>query len=757
MPYNPEPRAIMKRLDLLRRKLLLQGLHGAAILGTARVADASQLFRGGGALAPQSTGIAAAGLLNVKDYGAAGDGTIDDTAAILAAIAALPSYSAAHNGIANIIYFPVGTYKISDTIQRIGEVVGTSNGKLANLILLGADRDTTIIKLADNAPGFTSSKSPKSMIAMHSGDYYFQSSGDGEGNEAFNNTLENLTVSAGTGNAGARAIDWVVNNYGVIRNVKVLTTGAAACGIYMVRREVGPGLISNVSVRGPFDVGVDLACSELSVTMEHISITGTTGVGLRNSQNVYCLRNVTITTNSGIGVQQIEGGADITTPWGPNEGLIVWQDGVITGNGSAAFSGNFGYFNFSNVHVVNFNSSTNQTLDGVWTKTVKIGDPDWRLTVKDTPTLPGLPDSSWGLIVAPLAPADATSALQSALNGATATQLFLPNGIYKVSGPIKIPDHITCIDFLYSDFQLVVSRSYDLFTTNPTRTADLFLKRLIVENSGTGIYAVVHHYAPSPSRLIVTDFASPNLVIRETMAGEVYVENCNSAHFVVKGGSAGIWMRQFNPEGSTTKVSNVTAPMWILGFKTESGSIAIDNDSGNVEVLGGLHLAGSAVGSTPKFNNYNGGRISAAYVNEDLSPGIGYTNEMVSVIGGVINIILTARFPQRGAYNGRVVYKISTDDFIPIISFTPPLIRPSTGIATPIATASLTGYHYTGNPVWALSDNASGKYAINSSTGGVTVAATLGAGTDHITIAVSGVTPSGVVSLIAAIHVTDSN
>jgi hypothetical protein len=126
-------------------------------------------------------------LLNVRDFGATGDGTTDDSAAILAAVAALPMYTFPHKLITQIIYFPVGTYLVSDTIQRI---VGTVF--YANVPIIGEDRNGTIIKLADNATGFTSSGSPKAVIALHSGNLLGQSNPvTGGGNEGFNNTVEN--------------------------------------------------------------------------------------------------------------------------------------------------------------------------------------------------------------------------------------------------------------------------------------------------------------------------------------------------------------------------------------------------------------------------------------------------------------------------------------------------------------------------------------------------------------------------------------
>lgn len=56
------------------------------------------------------------GVLNVRSYGAVGDGVTDDTAAITAAITHLPSgYGVVGTNI--VLYFPRGTYLISDTID----------------------------------------------------------------------------------------------------------------------------------------------------------------------------------------------------------------------------------------------------------------------------------------------------------------------------------------------------------------------------------------------------------------------------------------------------------------------------------------------------------------------------------------------------------------------------------------------------------------------------------------------------------------
>ena len=60
-------------------------------------------------IAPYSNGIVS--VKNVKDFGAVGDGTADDTAAIQAAIDSTSG--------AGMVYFPKGTYKITDTLEII--------------------------------------------------------------------------------------------------------------------------------------------------------------------------------------------------------------------------------------------------------------------------------------------------------------------------------------------------------------------------------------------------------------------------------------------------------------------------------------------------------------------------------------------------------------------------------------------------------------------------------------------------------------
>lgn len=76
-------------------------------VGAGGLAAAATITSGPTASAATTTGV---DWLNVKDYGAAGNGTTDDTGAINSAL------SAATSADGGVVYFPAGTYLISSAL-----------------------------------------------------------------------------------------------------------------------------------------------------------------------------------------------------------------------------------------------------------------------------------------------------------------------------------------------------------------------------------------------------------------------------------------------------------------------------------------------------------------------------------------------------------------------------------------------------------------------------------------------------------------
>ncbi len=261
-------------------------------------------------------------VVNVRDFGAKGDGVTDDTAAILRAIDPAQTLTGPFTspGIINPlaapvfynkpVYFPAGTYLVSNTIEKrikdkISGYLGLTNGRyFSGLILLGACQDQTIIRLKDNAPGFANPSSPKAVIFSASSlilqmSSVIDASGNllagktpadvvatsklggkdyinkGEGNDAYINFIENITVDIGAGNPGAIGIDFIGSNVAGIRNVAVRDLyGTALTGISMKRFGPGPYYVKSVQIVG-FDVGIDISQPEYAATLEHIKITNT--------------------------------------------------------------------------------------------------------------------------------------------------------------------------------------------------------------------------------------------------------------------------------------------------------------------------------------------------------------------------------------------------------------------------------------------------------------------------------------------------
>jgi hypothetical protein len=103
-----------------------------AIAALTTTSYGRSLLTGADAAATRTAiGVAAAvaGLVNVKDYGAAGDGTADDTAEIAAAITAAPS--------GGEVYFPPGTYKISSELT-VGKPLRLYGAGLSSVLKLSA-------------------------------------------------------------------------------------------------------------------------------------------------------------------------------------------------------------------------------------------------------------------------------------------------------------------------------------------------------------------------------------------------------------------------------------------------------------------------------------------------------------------------------------------------------------------------------------------------------------------------------------------
>ena len=237
------------------------------------------------------------GALNVRDFGAKGNGRDDDTAALLAAIAAAGADTGAFFWRTRIVYLPAGTYLVSRPLVKRYADHRFGSG----MILIGHSASDTVIKLADNSAAFGNADAPRGVVmtsaklldgnATSGGKDY---ANKGEGNDAYENFIEDLTIDVGHGNPGAIGIDYLANNIGAIRDVHVVApSDSGAIGIALQRKWPGPALLQRVSVDG-FEVGIAVANTEYGITLDHVRLSGQRRVGLANDGNAVAAADLTI-------------------------------------------------------------------------------------------------------------------------------------------------------------------------------------------------------------------------------------------------------------------------------------------------------------------------------------------------------------------------------------------------------------------------------------------------------------------------------
>jgi hypothetical protein len=592
------------------------------------------------------------GALNVRDFGAKGDGQHDDTAAITAAIAAAGTDTGAFFWRTRIVFLPAGTYRVSAPLVK--RYADSKFG--SGMILIGASRSDTTIRLADHAPGFDDPAAPRGVVMTTAklldgtptsgGKDY---TNKGEGNDAYENFVENLTVDVGAGNPGAIGIDYLANNIGAIRDVRVIAPkGSGAVGISMQRKWPGPALLQRVDVQG-FGTGIAVANTEYGMTLDHVSLEGQRDVGLANDGNAVTAADLRVdATATAIANQGAGGLVSLTNAVlrrGGEESVPLINRGTVVAHGVlldgfATPDGGRGQ------------------LVGVWQ-----GD-QWQaqkeqdvVALQDASQPPEDPPARWVNVlhfVQPSAhPEDITAALRAAMATGAAT-VYLPFGRYTIDDGITIPP--TLRRFVGMNASITVrperqptfARDTGMFRIDQPGPP-LVIERLAFDMTDLGeqLAVQVHGMRDVTLRDIVT--AGTSLLHRNAAGGRVFIEDvcCGSLRIA---GPAQVYARQLDTEGGGTRIENDGSPLAILGLKTEGDCTVLDNRNGaRSTIYGGLlYIVRDADPAVPAFVNSNA-RLLASFLEESFRSASRYT----VYLRDQGRDVPAASFPTRGY--GRVV------------------------------------------------------------------------------------------------------
>jgi len=536
---------------------------------------------------------------------------VDNTAAIQQAITD-------NVGTGRILYFPAGTYVISDTL-----VAKSKDGRWkAMLTFQGENRNKSIFKLADKSYNFNDKLSQKAMLTTGSIEEN-DDNPNGGGNKAFRNNIFDLTFDTGTGNPGAVGIEYAVSNQGAIENVEVRSSdGEGVAGISLKRKIPGPGLIKNVNITG-FDFGIDIGDMEYGITLEGVTLQGQKVAGIRDSENVLHVRRLQ---------SQNKVPAILVTK--PN-GFLLMVESTLAGGALDQYAVDCHRNLFLRDVMIHGYREVPVRCNGVDVKAPHF--PKYDLTTQPVAlgTAPSLSEQSRGLLPVSETPTywndnltdwvavgpslkeeqDDTAAIQRAVDSGKSTVYFPNNRSYFISDTVVIRGAVRQVLGMGSEISLGAAKipfsdrqhPRPLFRIDPTAGKFVFLENMFFN-------------AQYPGEVLFENNSPATVTIKHCMGwvgAEGYRRSyCNTANAtgnlfledVFLPGweftNQNVWARQFNPEnpdgdGTMPQVTNNGGNLWILGFKTEGPAPFLTTTSGGTTELLGAYNYVSAT-NAPK-------------------------------------------------------------------------------------------------------------------------------------------------------------
>jgi hypothetical protein len=568
-----------------------------------------------------------AGYINVKEFGAKGDGVSDDTAALQRVIG---QGKGGPEKTIRSIYIPNGTYLVSDTLvwgDKKKDVIGQS-------------RDGVVIKLKDSAPGFQDSQNPKKVLQVEFG----------HGGQNFNQHLRNLTVDIGKNNPQAIGIGFHTNNGGGVFNVLIRSSDdqrRGQTGLSLDKAWPGPGLIKNVTVEG-FDRGIFITHDQYSMTFEHITLLNQRQVGFVNSWNTVAIRDlksqnrVPAVENRGPMalmslIDAVLMGGDTKVPALRNhkDGALFARNLQTQGYGIAIANEAGQKQNVTGNTIDEFVSHPAAALYPGAKKSLQ-------LPIEDTPVINTGGPKSWANVTqfgaTPNDQRDDGAAIQKAIDSG-ADAVYLPAGVYRARRSLLVKGKV----------KRVLGLNATLIFENAQQPV------FIVQEGGPGPVALEVESAVGSKESVWVEHASKRTVLlkngsyRNTVpGGKVFIEDSVGSPLVFD--RQKVWARQLNAESGqhNPQIINRGGDLWVLGFKTERDRTSITTAAGGrTEVLGGL-----------LYKNREKRGPVPAFIAEDATMSLVYRNKGVPYRTQILekhrNASKELRFKDLPASNGRM-------------------------------------------------------------------------------------------------------
>lgn len=546
---------------------------------------------------------------NVKENGAFGDGIRDDTAALIKAL----------NQEHTQVYFPNGTYLVSDTLVQ-------ANLARVGPIWQGESRDGVILKLRENAPGFNRPDAPRPLLRtaplrVGSADF-------------FRRVIANMTIDAGN-NPGAIGLQFYSNNSGLLKDVKII--GQGILGLDLDLNLNGPHLVSNLEIEG-FSVGLRGAHLNSS-TLENITLKNQTTYGMELRGSIF-VRGVT--SQNTVPAVLIEGGliplidahfngGDGSNPAIINHGALFARHINTEGYGKI----------IHNPKEPDRDVIGNQLEEWTSREPVAVFPSPRRslnLPIEETPVVPWETDSSNWVNVRDFgavgdSQTDDTAAIQAAIDAAAKNNQTV---VYFPANPLGVRTAFRYSDHLYvhgSVTQLIGCAAVLMNREN---------KHIIIKDGTAPVVKLQRLYNnPGGSKAIIENASSRTVVLESCVVdviasgpGKTFLEDI-VGWLRITHPNHQVWGRHLNVESDeVVNIENGGGQLWLLGLKTERRNIKLrTTNGGKSELLGAwVYQTVKASPTDPMFNLVDSRASFAAvgslsYVNANYTTLVSETQQ----------------------------------------------------------------------------------------------------------------------------------
>lgn len=543
-------------------------------------------------------------LLNVKDYGAVGDGKTDDTNAIQKAIQSKKG--------SRQLYFPQGVYLVSKPLVSLNS---DSVGQ-AWLQFYGSGKEFTTIRLKNNAPDFQDKETPVALIQFRAAREPVNGVLMERPNVAFFNSVYDLTIDIGAGNSGAVGIDWMVCNGGTLRHVNVISSDPQLKGAVGVRmhHNDGTSYIRDLTIIG-FNYGWWRSDNAQTMAAEGLILKNQLKAGIFNVNSVFAVHDlksenkvptliqVEGTAQASILNAHITGGAGEVFVQQHPEAMLYLRD--ISVKGSKAI-------------IKKANSSIIASISKEWFSHPSVSKEELstlNLPIKQAPEHHNNDTATWAIVsqFSDNGTGDYSIRLQKAIDSGAETIVMDGGGSGMYKTPVTV--HLT-VKRIIGFWQLsaaskqatfkigkqsLLSVATEDFTSNEKfiEPSEWFM-HIEGDNKAPLIIEQFHHFpggilnnAARP--LVLRDMSVPAYINTENATKDLFAEDMqHGSNYKIRYGQHA-WLRNIDAVfGSGPDILVDASKVWILSNRTEGGGVFVEACNGSsVEVISSSHFIGS--------------------------------------------------------------------------------------------------------------------------------------------------------------------